>query len=177
MKVLALMGSPRKQGNTNILVDEFLKGSQKKGNQVDKLFLYDLEINPCVDCRTCKKGEFVCKVKDDMQKIYPLIDAADLIVFATPLYWWGPSAPMKLVMDRIRPYVANKKIKGKKAVVIVPSGEEPQASRFLMGMFRESFSYLGMQLVGEVLVKAYEKGEVLQNKAALKQAYDLGAAL
>ncbi len=177
MKILALMGSPRKQGNTDVLLDEFLKGSQSRGHKFDKMYLYDMQLTPCVDCRVCKSGELICKVKDDMQKLYPLIDKADLIVYATPLYWWGPTGPMKIVMDRIRPYVANKKIKGKKAVVIVPSGEEPTASRWLMGMFKDSFDYLNMQLVGSVLVKAYEKGEVKQDAAALKQAYDLGASL
>jgi len=64
MKVLALMGSPRKEGNTDILVDQFLKGSRKKGNQVEKLYLYEQKITPCVDCRTCKEGDLICKVKD-----------------------------------------------------------------------------------------------------------------
>jgi len=177
MKILALMGSPRKEGNTDILVDQFLQGSQSKGHKAEKLYLYDLKISPCVDCRTCKKGDLVCKVKDDMQKIYPLMEGADIIVFGTPVYWWGPTGPMKLLMDRMRPFAANKKLRGKKAVVIAPSGDPPDPCWPIVEMFRLSFDYLGVDFAGKLLSQAYDKGEIRQTPAVLKQAYDLGASL
>jgi len=177
MKILALVGSPRKGGNTDVLTEQILKGSKTKGHSSEKLYLYRYKISPCVDCRSCKKDELVCVLKDDMQGIYPKMEEADVVIFGTPLYWWGPSGPMKLLMDRMRPFVANGKFKGKKAVVVVASGDDTEASAPLVEMFRRTFDYLEVEFVGRILAKAYEKGEVSQNQKALQEAYQLGASL
>jgi multimeric flavodoxin WrbA len=177
LKILALIGSPRKGSNTDILVEQFLQGSKAQGHTGKKLYLYNYEISPCIDCRKCKQNDCVCVLDDGMQGIYPKIDVADLIVFATPLYWYGPSAKMKLLIDRIRPYVANKKLKGKKAVVVAPAGDGPKACGPLIEMFRMSFDYLGVEFVGKILGTAFERKEILTRKKELKKAYDLGASL
>ncbi len=102
MKILALNGSARKNGNTDILIDQILKGSKEKGHRSEKLYLYDYKILPCRDCRDCKKGNYVCTLNDGMKKIYPKMEKADLIIFGTPNYWNGPPAKMKLLIDRLR---------------------------------------------------------------------------
>ena len=89
MKILALMGSPRKQGNTDLLINEILAGAENAGHQHEKLDLYDHEISPCTDCRDCKIG--ACSIDDDMLDLYPKIESANVIIFGTPLYWYGPS--------------------------------------------------------------------------------------
>lgn len=177
MKVLGLVGSPRKGGNTDLLVDELLRGSRATGHVTEKLYLYDCDIRLCVDCRACKSGEYVCCLNDDMRRIYGLLEEADVIVFGTPLYWYGSSGKMKLLVDRLRPFVENKKLQGKRAVVVVPSAEGAEACGPLAEMFRKSFVYIGVELVGEVFALAYEKGEVAGNTEDLKKAYDLGASL
>ena len=177
MKILAFVGSPRKGGNTDILVDELIKGAQTAGHISEKIYLYNQKVSPCIDCRKCKKDELVCVIDDDMQSIYPKIDDADLLVYGTPNYWYGPSANMKLLMDRMRPYGANKKLSGKNAVVISPAGEGPGACGPLVEMFRLSAKYLGMNYKGEVLGKAYDRGEIKNDTAAMKAAFDLGASL
>lgn len=177
MKILALVGSPRKRGNTDLLVEAVLRGSRAVGHVTEKLYLYDYAISLCVDCRGCKKGNYVCCLNDEMQQIYPLLEWADVIVFGTPLYWYGSSGKMKLLVDRLRPFVENKKLKGKRAVVVVPSAEGAEACGPLVEMFRLSFEYLGVEFVGEVLAVAYEKGEVTNNPEDLRKAYELGASL
>ena len=177
MKILALIGSPRKEGNTDVLVEQILQGSKTKGHTSEKLYLYKYKISPCVDCRNCKKGDYVCTVKDGMQEIYPKMEEADVVIFATPLYWWGPSGQLKLLMDRMRPFVANGKFKGKKAVVVVPSGDDTKASDPLIEMFRLAFDYLEVEFIGKILAKAFEKGEVKQNPKVMKEAHDFGASL
>jgi len=77
----------------------------------------------------------------------------------------------------MRPFVANGRLRGKRAVVVIPSAEGAKACDPLVEMFRLSFGYLGMELVGEVLVKAYEKGEILKNKGERERAYEFGASL
>ena len=112
-----------------------------------------------------------------MQQIYPQMEEADLIIFGTPVYWYGPTAKMKLFIDRMRPFVANGKLKGKKAVVVAPSAEGAKACDPLLEMFRRTFEYLGIGFAGKVLVKAYDKGEIIKNKKEMEKAYELGASL
>lgn len=177
MKILALVGSPRKGSNTDTLVEQILKGCKIKGHISEKLYLYDYEISLCIDCRNCKKGDYVCTVNDGMQEIYPKMEEADLIIFGTPVYWYGPTGKMKLLIDRMRPFIANEKLKGKKGVVVTPSEEGPKACGPLLEMFRMSFDYLGMEFAGKVLAKAYEKGEIRENQEELKKAYEFGISL
>ncbi len=177
MKILAFIGSPRKGGNTDLLVDQMLRGSRMGGNKVEKLHLYDREILACIDCRECKKGKYMCPLRDGMQAIYPKIEKADLIIFGSPIYWYGPTGKMKLLIDRMRPYAASGKLKGKRWVVVSPSAEGSKACDLLVEMLRLSCHYLGMKFAGKVLGKAYEKGEIKEDKKALRKAYELGRAL
>jgi multimeric flavodoxin WrbA len=170
MKVLALIGSPRKRGNTDILVDAALAEAAKRGIAGEKIYLYEKEIRPCVDCRACKRGDLVCILKDDMSKIYTAIDSSDALILGTPIYWYGPTAKMKLLIDRLRPYVANRKLEGKKAYVIAPSEEGPSACGPLVDGLKMSFKYLGLTYGGEVLATANEKGEVAGMLAEMEKA-------
>ena len=86
MKVLALVGSPRKNGNTDLLIDEILSGCKSAGNECSKIYLYDVEIHPCIDCRSCKKGDLECPLKDGMKGIYLKMAEADVLIFGTPVY-------------------------------------------------------------------------------------------
>jgi len=177
MKILALIGSPRKGGNTDILVEEILKGSKKEGHISEKLYLYEYDIAPCIDCRACKKDDYVCSLYNGMHEIYPKMEEADLIIFGTPLYWYGPTGKMKLLIDRMRPFVANRKLEGKKFVLVTPSEEGAEACGPLVDMFNMSFDYLGMKFVGTLLAKAYEKGEIRENQEAIKKAFEFGTSL
>jgi multimeric flavodoxin WrbA len=174
MKVLGLVGSPRRCGNTDLLVDRVLEGAAKNKHSTEKVYLYGVDIAPCVDCRACKKGNLECALKDGMQTLYPKLEEADVIVFGTPLYWYGPSAKMKLLLDRLRPYIVSKKLKGKRAVLLVPSEEGADACSHVVGMFNLSFGYLEMQITGVLLPKASEKGEVKEQPHVLEEAKLLG---
>jgi multimeric flavodoxin WrbA len=177
MKILALVGSPRKGSNTDTLVDQILKGSEVKGHVSEKFYLYDYKISPCIHCDNCQKGDFTCTTDDEMQEFYPRIKEADLLIFGTPLYWYGPSGKMKLFFDRLYPFSASGKLRGKKGVVVTPSEEGPQVCGPLIEMFRMSFNYPGMEFAGKILVKAYREGEIRGNQEELKKAYEFGASL
>jgi len=103
MQILALIGSPRKGGNSDVLVDELLAHSLRNGHAARKVYLYDYDIRPCLDCRRCQKGDHTCALPDAMPELYGLLTSAEVIVFATPVYWYGPTAKMKLLIDRLRP--------------------------------------------------------------------------
>jgi multimeric flavodoxin WrbA len=177
MNILALIGSPRKGGNTELVVDAVLEGARSAGHRAEKLFLYKHEIKPCVDCRRCKRDDFRCALTDSMTAIYPRLREADLIVFGTPVYWYGPTAVMKLLVDRLRPFIADRGLAGKRGLVVVPSEEGAECCGPLLDMFTMSFKYLGMEPAGEILVAAYERGEIAKNPHELERARELGASL
>lgn len=179
MKVLAVLASPRKGGNTEILVDEMLSGAQQKGHTAEKLRLYDCEILPCLDCRGCKRQSsgYNCALADAMAEIYPRLDEADIIIFATPVYWYGPTAKMKLLIDRLRPYISSRKLAGKKGLVVSPSEEGTSCCGPLLQMFAMSFEYLGMLNGGSLLAQAYEKGEIRKSPEQLQRAKEMGRSL
>jgi len=103
MKVCILMGSPRKEGNTAALMKPFVKALQEKQADVEIFDVYDMDLRPCVACRTCQKdwSVFGCPQDDDMEKIFDAVMAADLLVLASPIYSWYCTPPMKNVIDRL----------------------------------------------------------------------------
>lgn len=177
MKILGLVGSPRKGSNTDLLVNALLEGAAQVGYAIEKVYLYDLEIEACIDCKMCKNDKFQCVLRDDMSKVYPKLEDADVIVFGTPLYWYGPSAKMKLLVDRLRPFIVSKKLRGKKAVLVVPSEEGADACNLTVGMFNLSLKYLDMELAAVLLPKASERAEVKTQPQTIKNAIEIGSSL
>ncbi|MGN1008060.1 MAG: flavodoxin family protein, partial [Butyricicoccus sp.] len=96
--VLILSGSPRKGGNSDLLCDAFLRGAQEAGHSVEKIFLRSKKVAPCNACYACKNGP--CAIKDDMAEILDKMLAADVIVMASPVYFYSINAQMKAVIDR-----------------------------------------------------------------------------
>jgi arsenate reductase len=99
MFVLGLQGSPRVKGNSNILLSSFLREAERLGAQAQHLDVAKKNITPCQECGVCESKGF-CPIDDDMQEIYPLLRRADLIVMATPIFFYGPTAQMKALIDR-----------------------------------------------------------------------------
>ncbi len=177
MKIIGLSGSPRVRGNSDIILDALLSGAKSKGSEVRKYYLNRLKVRGCQACYACKRtGE--CKQKDDMRPLYAQLLSAEIWVFATPVYWWGPSAQLKLVLDRMFPFCHPPnldQVRGKKAVLITASEDRPAlATPHLCGMIRESMDYLGIKILDELLIRAYQKGEVKNNRSALARATRLG---
>ena len=105
MKVLAINSSPRmEKGNTAMILTPFLEGMREAGAEVDLINVRKLNVKPCLGCLNCwTKTPGKCVIKDDMGDILPKIKGADIVVFATPLYWDGVSGLMKMFMDRMTP--------------------------------------------------------------------------
>ena len=120
--ILGVVGSPRRNGNTDVLVSHVLKGARAAGAQTETLYLGDLTIQECDGCHACWQGP-VCPKRDDMDAVYPKIIASDAIIFGTPVYWYGPTALMKGLIDRFVYFNCPEnrvKIRGKSAAIVVP---------------------------------------------------------
>jgi multimeric flavodoxin WrbA len=177
-KVLGIVGSPRKKGNTDILVASILEGAQKEGAKTEVIFLNDLHIAECDGCHVCWKAK-PCRKKDDMNRLYPKIIENDVIIFGTPVYWYGPTALMKGFIDRFVYFNCPEnrlKIKGKNAVLAIPFEEEnPETAMPLVTFFEKSLNYLEMNIVGKVIVPGVTlKGEIVKKKNRIKEAFELG---
>ncbi len=178
MKTVSFLGSPRRNGNTAVLLDSVIKGMESAGNTGGEyIFLQEKNIRPCMGCNSCKKeGATGCVQKDDMQGIYPIIAKSDLIILATPIYWWSITAQMKLMIDRI--YGMDFTCGRKKVVLLMTYGGElpnsgPETTEAL---FREICEYIKADAVA-VMGVCTETVEVKDNKKAREEAFELGRRL
>jgi len=177
-KVLGVVGSPRKKGNTHVLVEKILEGAQSEGISTDIIFLNDLTIEECDGCHYCWKNE-KCIKKDDMSKMYEKIIESDFIVFGTPVYWYGPTALMKGFIDRFVYFNGarnKKKIRDKSAIIAVPFEEENyETVAPVISFFEKSLNFLGVKLIGKIIAPGVTKrGEVKEKKEYMDKAYALG---
>jgi multimeric flavodoxin WrbA len=99
MKVLGIACSPRKKGNTDILLEQALSGAEESGAEVEFLPIRDLDIKPCQGCTRCTK-DGKCRTRDDMQIVYEKMLAADGIIFGVPIYFWSMCGQAKVLLDR-----------------------------------------------------------------------------
>ncbi len=181
MRLLAILGSPRMGGNTDILTQRLVDGAREAGLETEAICLRSLKINPCIGCEKCWQIEGrPCAFKDDMP--YDSIAAADVLVFASPVYWYAPTAIMKAFIDRLVPLnrpQGRAMIDGKRAILITAYEEEgPTAAEPLVRMFELSFDYLGLSWAGRLIVDGVgPKGAVMDKPEALQRAYDIGMSL
>jgi multimeric flavodoxin WrbA len=180
-RILGVVGSPRRNGNTHILVSRILEGAREAGAAVEELFLPDLKIRECDGCHACWEGK-ECSKKDDMNNIYPRIIESDVIIFGTPVYWFGPTALMKAFLDRFVYFTCPEngaKVRGKAAAIAVPFEDtDLETAAPLVALFEKSFEYLHMDLAGKLLVPGVgPKGAVLEKPECLAEAHDLGISL
>lgn len=159
MRIEIIIGSPRKNGNTFLLANALIDSMKNRYTYANITYLYDYTTNPCIDCRNCKKGSFTCNIKDDTHIVYSKLEYADIIIFGTPIYWYGATGKMKLLIDRLRPYFMNRKLAGKKAALIIAAGEGKNDSLLTIEMFKNVFKTLGIIYMGEVVTKAYDVGD------------------
>jgi multimeric flavodoxin WrbA len=120
--ILIINGSLRTKGNTDTLVDHLINGISRIDVAVTKYILRDKEVNGCKGCYYCSKN-ISCSIQDDMQKIHHEIQKSDLLIFASPMYWWGFTGLMKTFIDRLYLYYPKSNahlVKGKKLVLIIP---------------------------------------------------------
>lgn len=172
-KVLILSSSPRRGGNSDLLCDQFMLGAQEAGNQAEKIFLRDKNINYCLGCGACQKSGS-CVQKDDMAEILDKLVAADVVVLATPVYFYSMSAQMKTLIDRTCPVYT--KISDKKFYIIATAadGSEDALDETIAG-FRGFFRCLDNPEEAGIIAGtgAWNIGDI-KGQPAMKQAYESG---
>jgi len=182
-KVLILFGSPRKNGNTHLLVEETIRGLNDSNIESKVYYLNDMEISGCQACYFCKRNDTTkCIVDDDMQKIYKEMEAADGIIVAAPIYFHDVSAQTRLWLDRLFSYYDIKSKSGfpggkRVAFILTQNIPNPEAFKVQIESFKYNVCALGLEKKGDLLVtdldKCYKK-MVVKNAGAMEDAYDIG---
>ena len=175
-EVLVLMGSPRKSGNCDRLCDEFIRGAEESGHKTEKVYLRDKNIKDCTGCCVCQKNGGVCVQKDQMLEIYKKLEQADVIVLASPVYYYSWSSLIKRMIDRT--VAVSSKLKNK-TFYLISAGQAPTEEymttmidcfRKYIGCFRGEGNKEGGYLFGY----GTDKPRDVVGTEAMKQAYQMG---
>lgn len=175
-KILVLSGSPRINGNTDMLVSSFVKGAEKN-HDVEVVSVHDFTINPCIGCNTCFDRENNdCFQDDDMVSIYNKLREADILVVASPVYFYGISSQLKGVIDRLHTPKRNQfHVKGL-ALILVGAAQIPDLFDAIITQYRLILSFFHLDDLGMVLVRgAKNKGDVTDED--IEKAYRLGMSI
>ena len=174
-RVLGIVGSPRRGGNTEILVDEVLRGAEEAGAQVEKVILSELDVRPCRGCDACQKAG-KCTQQDDMHALLEQMERCQTWVLGTPVYWWGPTAQLKAFVDRWYSVYDGTVFKGRRTILVIPMGDTFEgAARHTVGMFEDILSYLKIELASTIVAPGvHDRGAVREHPDMLAKAYQAG---
>jgi multimeric flavodoxin WrbA len=175
--IIVLSGSVRKGGNTDLLVQAFVAGAEKN-NTVEIISVADYKVNPCIGCNTCFEREGnKCFQQDDMQEIYEKLKLADILVIASPVYFYGVSAQLKAVIDRLHSPMRNDLQIKKLALILVGAATLPELFDAIKLQYQLVLKFFQLEDAGMVLVRgAKDKGDV-NNTEGLVKAYELGTTI
>ena len=174
-KIVIISASPRKEGNSDILCDKFVEGATDAGHQTEKIFLRDKDINYCMGCGYCSISGFNgCAKNDDMDSILDKMIAADVIVFATPIYFCAIAGQLKTFIDRI--YAKYTKIKNKEFYYIMTAGKDDyETIQHALGEFKGLLRYLAnSQEKGYVFAGGVTQKGDIKDTEYMQQAYNMG---
>ncbi len=185
MKVVGIYGSPRKGGNTDILLDKALEGALSAGAEVNRIYARQLKISGCRECGGCDKTGR-CVVKDEMQEIYPLLQEAHIIFLATPIFFYGMTSQVKTLIDRCQAMWSRRMLEktpeerksydsGRGYLIAVGATRGKNLFQGVELTARYFFDALDMSYEGGIFLRRIDKkAAIMDHPEALQQAFDLG---
>ena len=176
-RILVLSGSPRKNGNTDRLAASFAKGAAEMNHVVETVSVSDYTVNACTGCNSCftREGN-QCFQTDDMPRIYRKFSEADVVIIASPVYFYGISAQLKALVDRLHTPMRNSFHVKKLGLILVGAATLPELFDSIIMQYRLILNFFHLEDAGMVLIRgAREKGDVKEDD--LKNAYLLGRSI
>ena len=174
MKIVVLTGSPRRNGNTNHLAGQFIEGAEEAGHEVYRFDCAQRKVSSCIACNRCgMNGQ--CIFCDDFEELRPHLVAADMVVFATPMYYFGFSSQLKAVIDRF--YALNGQIKGnvkQSALLMAYADTAPEEAEPMLSHYHTLLRYLGWKDRGTVVAAGMWPTGAVNGTEYSRQAYELG---
>ncbi len=184
-KIVVVMGSPRKNGNSVTLAERAIAGAEEAGAKVDAYFIQSLDARPCSACDGCQaEMDDPCVIDDDLSEVLEKARVADALIIASPIYWFNLSAQTKLFIDRWYSFggggdgkyaLAGKEL----GLIMTYADPDPLASGAMNALrsLQDAFRFVGGTIKGVVHGVAYEAGEIKSNGALLEKSYSLGKTL
>ncbi len=173
MKILVITGSPRKNGNSNTLADNFIKGAQEAGHSVVRFDSAFKKVHPCIACNKCgMNGQ--CVFKDDFEFIRNNIVDADAVVFVSPMYYFGISAQIKAVIDRFYAINGQIHVSKKAALIMTYADTSTKEAQPIINHYETLLNYLGWSDAGKVIASGVWTAGDINHTQYPKQAYELG---
>lgn len=181
-KILILNGSPRINGNTYSLIEKFTEGAESKGHKVIRFDLHFMNINGCKGCLGGGKDpESPCTQKDDMLKIYPHYKEADILVLASPMYYWAFSAQLKTAIDRIFAVTEidpDYKMPYKECFMLMAAeGDDKDNFEPVIHYYKSLLNYLGWKDLGYLFAGGVMRVGDIKGKEVLNKAFDIGSSI
>jgi multimeric flavodoxin WrbA len=189
MKVFGIVGSPKKNGNVDVLVSQVLEGAGSQGAETYKLYLNDMQIRPCQSCGIDPSPEY-CLFNDDMNRVYTHLQSCDAVVLGSPVYFDSVSAQTKLMIDRcncLMPYVKRlngtssfvRRLEKRKTGVLVAVAGPDQEFNTILITVKGFFNWVNIELV-DTIFHSHEDdnvGSVKENKRVMDRAFEAGVSL
>ena len=175
--IVLLSGSPRKGGNTDRLADAFIDGAKSAGKNVTLFRTADLRIGGCLGCNHCFEEKGVCVQKDDMLQILDALRKADAIVLASPVYYFGVSAQIKLAIDRTYALISEKPPINRAALLMTCGDSSPDAAEGAVLMFDRIRVYSRWDDAGVIIATGLHEPDDIDGRYELARARELGAEI
>ena len=176
MNILILSGSPRKGGNTELLAEAFAKGATAQ-HHVEMVSVRDYKVNPCLGCNACFKTDGICAQKDDMVLIYEKMNQADMLVIASPVYFYGISAQLKAIIDRFHNPIRDSFHIKKMALLLVGAATLPELFDAILTEYNLCLNFFDIEDAGKVLVRGIKDKGDIKGTHFIEDSYQLGASL
>jgi len=175
MYITILNGSPRKNGNTQIMAEAFAKGAAKNGHEIAMIHLAGKQIAGCLGCQYCLSHDGQCVQKDDMADILAVLDRTDLLVFASPIYWFDITGQLKCTIDRM--YARGKiGFHFRKTALLLNAGDDHVFDAAL-AQYRATISYLKWEDQGVITIGNMTQKGSMQDHPQLNDVYELGKSI
>ena len=177
MRIVIIKGSPHKKGSSNMLAEQFIKGAQEAGHTIVELDVAHMDIDPCLGCEHCGM-DGPCVQKDDINEIRDSLLSADMAVFVTPVYYFGMSAQLKMVIDRFYSYTMKLSAKKLKAVLIAAAWDSNEdVMPYLLEHYKKLCRYMNFTDCGQVLGTGCGTPSMTKCSSHMEEAYRLGKSL
>jgi multimeric flavodoxin WrbA len=172
--IVVLTGSPRKKSSSARLAVAFIEGDEAGGHSVTLFRVAGMKIGGCLGCDHCIKEKGVCVQKDDMQQISSALRSADILVLASPVYFWGITSQLKQAIDRMYALL-QRRTKIKQAVLLMSCGDDSDSvANPSIAMFREICSYMKWKEAGIIIAPGLNTADEIEGRPELEQANKLG---
>jgi len=175
--IVVLSGSPRKEGNTARLTDAFIEGAEAAGKEITLFRVAGLQIGGCRGCGHCFKNQGVCIQQDDMPPILDALRKADVLVLASPVYYWGVTAQLKLVIDRFYALLQVGMSVQCAALLMTCGDPSESAADPSIAMFRQICAYQKWEEAGVIVASGLHDPGEIDGRAELEQAKRLGESM